>query len=34
MAFGQPLGDQPAVVLGAAEDLGAVALDDEGDFHA
>ena len=25
----EPLGDQPAVVLGSAEDLGAVALDDE-----
>ena len=31
--LGQPLGDQPAVVLGAAEDLGAVALNDEGDSH-
>ena len=26
---GEPLGDEPAVILGAAEDLGAVALDDE-----
>ena len=30
---GEPLGDEPAEVLGSAEDLGAVALDDEGDFH-
>ena len=29
VALGQPLGDEPAVVLGSAEDLGAVALDDE-----
>ena len=29
VVIGQPLGDQPAVVLGSAEDLGAVALDDE-----
>ncbi len=29
----EALGDQPAVILGAAEDLGAVALDDERKFH-
>ena len=33
MALRQALGDQPAVVLRAAEDLGAVALNDEGEFH-
>ena len=30
---GHPLGDQPAVVLGAAENLQAVSLDDEGNSH-
>ena len=29
----EPLGDQPAVVLRAAEHLGAVALNDEGESH-
>ena len=31
--LGEPLGDEAAVVLGSAEDLGAVALDDESEFH-
>src|SRR4029079_17855023 len=30
----QPLGDQPAVVLGSAENLRAVALDDKSNLHA
>ena len=30
---GQALGDEPAVELRPAHDLGAVALDDESDFH-
>jgi hypothetical protein len=30
---GEPLGDEPAVVLGSPKYLRAVALDDEGDFH-
>ena len=34
VAVREAFGHQPAVVLGAAEDLRAVALDDEGDFHA
>ena len=29
----QPLGDEPAVILGAAENLGAVALDDKRDLQ-
>jgi len=29
----EPLRDEPAVILGATEDLGAVTLDDEGEFH-
>src|SRR5829696_3116837 len=29
----EPLGDQAAVVFGAAEDLGSVALDDESNLH-
>ena len=29
----KPLRDQAAVILRAAEDLGAVTLDDEGEFH-
>ena len=31
---GEPLGDQPAVILRPAENLGAVALNDEGNLHA
>src|SRR5262249_4405543 len=30
---GEPLGDEPAEMLRSAEDLGAVALDDERDLH-
>ena len=33
MPAGEPLGDQPAVILGAAEYLRAVALDDERDLQ-
>ena len=29
----EPLGQQPAQMLGSPEDLGAVALNDEGEFH-
>jgi hypothetical protein len=31
--FREPLGDEAAVVLGSAEDFGAVALNDESKFH-
>src|ERR671913_2601462 len=30
---GEPLGNQPAMILGAAEDFGAVPLDDERNLH-
>ena len=30
---GEPLGEQPAQLFGSAQDFGAVALDDEGEFH-
>ncbi len=35
LVFGrEPLGDEPAVVLGPSEYLGAVALNDKGDLHS
>ena len=30
----EPLGDEPAVVLGPPEDLGAIPLNDKGDLHS
>jgi len=30
---GEPFGEQPAQLFGSAQDFGAVALDDEGEFH-
>ena len=33
MSAGEPLRDQPTVILGAAKYFSAVALDDESDFH-